>query len=105
MQKHKLDNFFIGLAGGLILPFLSICVYWLWGYSRVDFYPHFFRFLLIGHVLSAVISLCIIPNMGLFFLFLNKEFYRSCKGMILASLLYGFLIVYLKIWVEHSFTI
>ena len=105
MEKTKLNNFILGISAGLLLPFISIIVYWAWGYRLVDFYPQFFHFLLMGRVLSAVVSLCLIPNLGLFFLFLNREYYKSCRGMILSTLLYGFLIVYLKIWVEHSFTI
>jgi hypothetical protein len=76
-------------------------VYWLWSYKFMHFIP-FIKFLLSGRVLSAVISLCLIPNLGLFFLFYNYRIDRSARGMILGMLLYGFLIVYLKIWVEHS---
>ncbi|HWY37995.1 MAG TPA: hypothetical protein VNY73_05515 [Bacteroidia bacterium] len=102
MERTKINNFILGISSGLLLPLLSIMGYWLWSYKYMRFYPQFFSFLLMGRVLSAVISLCLIPNLGLFFLFINKEYYKSCRGMILSTLLYGFLIVYLKMWVEHS---
>jgi|ERR1035437_66536 hypothetical protein len=102
MEKSKLNNFILGIVAGIILPVLSTFGYWLWSFKFLRFYPQFFTFLLTGRVLSAVLSLCLIPNLGLFFLFINKEYYKTCRGMILSTLLYGFLIVYLKIWVEHS---
>lgn len=101
-RKIQLNNFWLGLMGGLLVPVLSILGYWLWSYKYMKFYPQFFRFLMDGGVLSAVMSLCLIPNLGLFFLFLNSERYKTCRGIILTMLLYGFIIVYLKIWVEHS---
>jgi len=103
MKNIKLDNFILGIVVGFILPILSTLGYWLWSFKYMRFYPQFLRFLMDGRVLSAVLSLCLIPNLGLFFLFINKEYYKSCRGMILSTLLYGFLIVYLKVWVEHSF--
>ncbi|MGZ3863446.1 MAG: hypothetical protein ACXVPN_08500 [Bacteroidia bacterium] len=104
-EKPKLNNIYLGIAAGLLLPAISTVVYWAWSFRAVDFYPQFFRFLLMGRVLSAVLSLCLIPNVGLFFLFLNREYWKTCRGMILSTILYGFLIVYLKGWVEHSFSI
>ena len=102
MEKTKLNNFILGIVAGFFLPIISVIGYWLWSFKFMQFYPQFFNFLLSGRVLSAVLSLCLIPNLGAFFLFVNKEYFKSCRGMILSTLLYGFLIVYLKIWVEHS---
>ena len=62
----------------------------------MNFIPQFFKFLLMGRVLSAVLSLCLIPNLGLFFLFINKEYYKTTRGIILSTLLYGFVIVILE---------
>lgn len=68
----------------------------------MSFITQFFRFLILGHVLSAVLSLCLIPNLGLFFIFVNKEYYKTTRGIILSTIVYGFIIVVVKTWVEHS---
>ena len=102
LKKIDLNKFWIGAVSGLLLPLLSLLGYWLWSYKYMRFYPQFFKFLMNGGVLSAVLSLCLIPNLGMFFLFLNKEKYKTTRGIILTMLVYGFIIVYLKIWVEHS---
>lgn len=96
------NNFWLGIILGLVLPILALFVYWMWSFKYMNFAPQFFRFLLTGRVLSAVLSLCLIPNLGVFFLFLNRERWKTCRGIILTMLIYGFIIVYLKIWVEHS---
>ncbi len=70
----------------------------------MSFTPQFFRFLVLGRVLSAVLSLCLIPNLGLFFIFVNKEYYKTTRGIILSTIVYGFIIVVVKTWVEHSWS-
>ena len=70
----------------------------------MSFIPQFFKFLLMGRVLSAVLSLCLIPSLGMFFLFINREYYKTTRGIILSTLLYGFAIVALKMWVEYSWS-
>jgi hypothetical protein len=70
----------------------------------MSFTSQFFRFLVLGHVLSVVLSLCLIPNLGMFFLFINKEYYKTTRGIILSTLVYGFIIVVVKTWVEHSWS-
>ncbi len=102
LKKINWNTFWLGFTIGMVLPVLSILCYWLWSFKYMLFYPQFFKFLMNGGVLSAVLSLCLIPNLGAFFLFLNKERWKTCRGFILTMLIYGFIIVYLKIWVEHS---
>lgn len=102
MNRTKINNFIFGIVAGLLLPFLSLCGYWLWSFKFMNFAPQFIKFLLLGRVLSAVLSLCLIPNLGLFFLFVNKEYYKTTRGILLSTLVYGFIIVALKTWVEYS---
>jgi hypothetical protein len=104
MQKTKLNNFILGITAGLIIPFLFLLIYWLWSFKYMNFIPQFFNFLLMGRVLSAVLSLCLIPNLGLFFLAINKDYYKTTRGIILSTLIYGFIIVLLKTSVEHSWS-
>ena len=104
MERTKFNNFILGIVAGLILPLLSFVGYWLWNFKFMNFIPQFFNFLLLGKVLSAVLSLCLIPNLGMFFLFINKEYYKTTRGIILSMLVYGFIIVVLKTWVEHSWS-
>jgi hypothetical protein len=104
MYRTRLNNFITGIIAGLLLPFISLCGYWLYSFKFLNFIPQFFNFLLLGRVLSAVLSLCLIPNLGMFFLFINKEYYKTTRGILLSTLVYGFIIVALKTWVEYSWS-
>jgi hypothetical protein len=71
----------------------------------MNFIPQFFAFLLLGRVLSAVLSLCLLPSLGVFYLFVNKEYYKTTRGIILSTIIVGAFIVWLKTYVEHSWSI
>ena len=70
--QKKFNHFVLGAAVGLFLPVFFLFCYWLWSYSFMSFIPHFVKYLLMGKVLAPVLSLCVVPNLGAFFLFINK---------------------------------
>ena len=100
-RKKKFNHFWAGTTLGLFTPFIIIVGYWLFVYSFLDLYG-FFKLHILGKVLSPLISLCVVPNLGLFFIFINTERFKSGRGMILSSILYGLLIIYLKVYVEKT---
>jgi len=98
----KYNNFLLGALIGALLPIFFMFCYWMWSYRFMDFIPHFFRYLMMGKVLAPVLSLSVVPNLGAFFLFLNKERYKTGRGIILSTIIYGCIIMYLKIYVEDT---
>lgn len=83
-----------GLVPALVLPVLTILVFWLVKSDRglVDFLEQFQQM----RMLSKVVSLAAIPNLLLFFLFIwtNRNF--AARGVIFATLLLAFLMLILK---------
>lgn len=102
IKSKKWNNYWLGFGLGLIVPCLFLIGYWLYSYSFMPLIPMFILYLLKGKVLAPVISLCVIPNLAIFYLFLNAEKFRSSRGAVFATILYGFLIMYLKIVVEET---
>lgn len=102
ISYKKYNKFWLGVSLGLLAPFLCLFGYWLNSYSFMGFFPAFPRYLMLGKVFGAVLSLCLIPNLGLFFLFINTERYKTARGFILSTILYGFFIMYLKIFIEET---
>ncbi|OFZ66792.1 MAG: hypothetical protein A3D92_00325 [Bacteroidetes bacterium RIFCSPHIGHO2_02_FULL_44_7] len=54
------------------------------------------RFLHFYQVRIQVLTMAIIGNLGIFYLFLNKERYNIAMGIILGSLVYAPYIIYIK---------
>lgn len=88
MEKRKYDNTWLGVLAGLLAPIIVGIIYYLIFYGDHNL-EQFIQALWRGNVLMAVLSLCAVANLGIFFLFLRKDNYRSARGVILATMLYA----------------
>ena len=95
MKTEKRFNATIyGVFPGIVLPVVTLIIFWL-----VRFDGGFFKFLdqfqRVG-MLSKVLSLCTIPNLLLFFLYIwsNRSF--SARGVIFATLVLAIVMLMLK---------
>jgi len=94
MSDKKFNTLLTGLIPSLVLPALTLLLFWLIKSDRgfVDFLIYFQKM----KMLSKVVSLAAIPNLLLFFLFIwtNRNF--SARGVIFATLLLAFVMLILK---------
>ena len=93
-MKFK-DSLLLGLLLGLFIPVIGVFIFYYSKFAAIDI----IQFLQIASkhkVLSPMLSLCAILNLGTFYLFLNKNLYQTARGIILATILYGITIVLLK---------
>lgn len=91
----KKDTVLRGLILGLIAPVIGFYLYKISFFNYFDM-PKFFNHLVSNNLLSPVISLCLIFNAGAFYFFIKKNKLYSARGLVLATFLYGGVIVYLK---------
>ena len=94
MSNKRFDTLLTGLVPALILPALTLLTIW-----KVKSNSPLFEFLVQFqemHMLSKLVSLSVIPNLLLFFLFIwtNRNF--SARGVIFATLLLAFVMLILK---------
>jgi hypothetical protein len=90
----RLDKPGPGLLTGILLPFIVFSVYTIFiqGAGVCEMLVRYYE----RHVLSHVVSLSVIANLGLFFLYLRFNLERAARGVLFSMFLYGFLIVLLK---------
>lgn len=96
MEPEKRFNTIVtGLVPGLLLPVVTMVIIWL-----VRYEGGFFRFLAVFQelgMLSKLLSLSVIPNLLLFFIFLWIDRPFSARGVIFATLILAFVMLLLKI--------
>lgn len=99
MEKKKkpiwLNSVFTGTIIGLILPVISIFIFYCMTQSRNSF-SNFIQYAIQIKILSRVISLCAIPNLGAFFVFMWLNYMFSARGIILATFIVTFGVLILK---------
>lgn len=87
-----------GIAMGILIPFIISSVVFLETNPNLE-YKEYFNIYLHGQLLAAILSLSLLGNLGLFFLFLKLEREMISRGIVASTLLVGVLILILKITV------
>jgi hypothetical protein len=96
MKNKPLNTILSGTLLGIILPSFFLILILL---ARKDArsMAEFFKVVYDIGVLPKIISICLIPNLLLFFIFIWSNRLKSARGVILAMFLAGLLIGLLKI--------
>jgi hypothetical protein len=98
MNRNFKDNILLGFLIGLLGPTIGIIGFYFVNYSTSSFAD--FIDLSVKHkLLSPLLSLSCVINLALFYLFIHFEKYPTSRGIILATFLYGFVIVLFKFFI------
>lgn len=96
-RSYKLkDEFKSGFVPGMLLPILGFYIYYLLFFNYMSF-DGFIDHVTKSNKAIAVLSLGVILNLGLFYLFYIKEIDKAAKGVIGATFIYAFIVMYFKI--------
>lgn len=95
ISKSKYDDLKLGLILGILAPaFTMLAVYVIW-FTQYDF-SELLDFLLQKRLFTKIVSLCVLPNLALFFVFLNKNFYRAARGILMATIIFAIFVFVTK---------
>jgi len=73
---------------GLVLPVIAFIVIYYVQFSQYDM-GGFVEYLFGFSILTKVLSLCVLPNLGVFFLFIRRNYLLSARGILLATIIVG----------------
>jgi len=96
---QKLDRFWFGLLLGIIGTPIGMVIYYFLQFHGGDF-EGFKTLLKEPIILAPMISLGAILNLGIFFLLINRKWYRSGYGVIGATIIYVVIVLILKFHTE-----
>lgn len=91
-MKYKFDKVLVGFSGGIIVPLIAFLTYYLIEFRHLTF-GEFYRNLTSRDIMGQIISLCAIPNLLLFFVFIWLSLYKGARGVIISTFLFAFVIV------------
>ena len=92
IRNFSLDSVWLGLIAGILLPPIFLIITYLF---KTDEYTvnQFFFFLVTFKVLTKLISLCVVPNLLLFFGFIWTDRLYSARGVLFATILYAMFVL------------
>ncbi len=95
----KKDNLRIGILLGLVAPLVGLVLYYFVAfYSRQVGFIEFLGYLRqYKSLLTGVSSISLVANAILFTIYINSRRDKTAKGIFIATLLYGILVLLLKV--------
>lgn len=96
MQKPEFNSQKTGFVSGIILPVISFFIFYLIRYGGVPM-TEFLKYTYFRGILSSLLSLNILPNLIVFYLFIRKDYLLSARGVLLATFLLAGLVLIIKL--------
>ncbi len=90
------NNAWIGFVSGMAAPVLTFAIYVKIKFPNEEITDVYTSISQLG-LLSVIISLTVFVNLLVFFLFIWMNADRAAKGVLGATFLYAFIVVYLKV--------
>ena len=94
--RQRFDNTWVGFAAGLSAPMLTLYVFYLIKYSHITFQKFYMDVLFANNIVTSSISLCVITNLLVFFIFIWTNRNLSARGVLLSTFIYAGYVVYQK---------
>lgn len=95
MSKKKWNSLKLGLLLGIVLPLLVMVGFYFWKFDAMDF-QYFWDKLFEMNIFSKFLSVCVYPNLLLFFVFIWKNRLLSARGVLLATFILAFVVMIIK---------
>ncbi|RPH34525.1 MAG: hypothetical protein EHM93_00385 [Bacteroidales bacterium] len=94
---QKIDKFWIGLVLGLIVPTITLLVFYFVAYSKNSNITYY-EMIMVKSLFSKVLSLAVIPSAGVFFLFVWANRLNAAKGVLTATFIIALFVFGIKIF-------
>ena len=94
----KKDSTILGLTVGLLAPLLVMFGFWKYQFGHTSLIG-FYEVMVDSGNLPGLISIGLLGNLGAFFVFYRQKLDVSARGVIMATFVYGLIIVTLKFFV------
>ena len=91
-KQNRFDRFLIGWLIGIISPIIVFLIVYEVKYSDMDLMIYI-RNVWQMKIFLKILSLCVFPNLGFFFLFYRNKYDMAARGVIMATFMYAFFVM------------
>lgn len=97
----NLDKLWVGLGAGLVAPAIAFFSYYSINYWGMPYW-RFIRYLKMGDTYTSIVTLCILSNLAIFYLFIWRKKYSGARGVLAATFVWAAIIMYLKYFTHNE---
>jgi uncharacterized BrkB/YihY/UPF0761 family membrane protein len=95
-KNHKYNQLIVGWLIGMVSPIIILLITYQLNFSDVEFLSFLQNIWRMG-IFMKLLSVCAFPNLGFFFLFYRLKYDLSARGVILATFIYAFAVLIVKL--------
>jgi uncharacterized protein (DUF486 family) len=95
-KRNRYDQVLTGWLIGIIAPLIIFLIVYKVNYSATDF-TAFLRNVWQMKIFLKILSLCVFPNLGFFFLFYRMKYDMAARGVIMATFMFAFFVLIAKV--------
>lgn len=95
-KRTRFDRILNGWLIGIISPLVIFLIAYEVKYSEMEF-AVYLRNVWQMKIFLKILSLCVFPNLGFFFLFYRLKYDMAARGVIMATFMYAFLVLIAKL--------
>lgn len=95
-KRSPFDRILIGWLIGTLAPLIIFLITYQIKYSTMGF-SDFLKSFWEMKILLKLLSLCVFPNLGFFFLFYRNKLDMAARGVIMATFVYAFVVLITKL--------
>jgi hypothetical protein len=95
-KRNRYDQILTGWLIGIIFPVVVFLIVYQLKYSEMAF-TVYVRNIWQMKIFLKILSLCVFPNLGFFFLFYRMKYDMAARGVIMATFMYAFVVLIAKL--------
>lgn len=95
-KRKKYDRIVTGWLIGILLPLIIFLITYQVKYSEMEF-SVFVQNMWQMKILMKLLSICVFPNLGIFFIFYRLKYDMAARGVIMATFMYAFMVLIAKL--------
>ena len=95
-KRNRYDRILTGWLPGIIAPLIIFLLIYLVKYSEMEFMIYL-KNVWTMKIFLKLLSLCVFPNLALFFLFYRMKYDMAARGVIMATFIYAFVVLFAKL--------
>jgi hypothetical protein len=96
--NKKLNKTWIGLSAGILIPVMATVVFYF-AENHTKSYIDYLGLMVRMDILSHIVSICALPNLLIFFIFIWSELYYSARGVVFATMIWAFFVLILRFFI------
>ena len=96
LGKDKYDSVILGTVLGLLAPTIAFFIYYMIRY-RGMYFPAYLHYLYAGGTFLPILSLCVTPNLLIFFIFIWTKRDKSARGVLQATFAFALYVGIMKL--------